>query len=263
MSIQDVDYLSGLSGHRSVFFAALLTACGPSIGAGDGGPGDGQPVLPDATPCAPDAQRCVGNTFEQCVGGTFQPVETCALGQVCDPVRGCVAPPDMCHVVDDIDGVPDCTERALPDSFEPDIQWTWTGSGGDIYSIVAPLVANLTDDDNNGEINLCDIPDVVVVASSFFGAPGNPGHIYLLDGETGLLHTMFPQAVDHTVTPALGDIDDDGIPEIVTAMVGGRLVAFEHDGTVKWTSTVSWPAVYSGAIALADMDNDGDVSTLR
>lgn len=64
-------------------------------------------------------------------------------------------------------GVPQCTDRAPPDAFEPDIQWTWTGAS-EPYSIVTPLVANLTDDNADGEIDLCDIPDVVVVAS---GAP--------------------------------------------------------------------------------------------
>ena len=35
--------------------------------------------------------------------------------------------------------------RRRPGAFEPDIQWTWTGAT-EPYSIVTPLVANLTDD---------------------------------------------------------------------------------------------------------------------
>ena len=61
------------------------------------------------------------------------------------------------------------------------------------------------------------------------------------------------------LTPALGDVDNDGLPEIVTTVVGGNPVVFEHDGAKKWISASSWPEVYSGAIALADADNDGDV----
>jgi len=176
---------------------------------------------------------------------------------------------DSCNVPEDEFGsVAECTETAPPDSFEPAVQWIWAGFGQEIYSIVTPLVANLTDDDDSGTIDLCDTPDVVVVASSSYGASGMPGHIYLLDGATGSLHLQFAAAVDSTVTPALGDIDGDGLPEIVSAGTDGRLLAFEHDGTVKWQGTTQWPGSaslndhYSGAVALADLDQDGDVEII-
>ena len=169
--------------------------------------------------------------------------------------------PPSCEVVDDMDAVGECGKSAPPDSFEPEVQWTWTGAT-DPYSIVAPLVANLTDDNNDGSIDLCDIPDVLVVSSTSSGVPGVLGHAYVLDGETGTEHFQIPTPVDHTVTPAIGDIDDDGLPEIVTAIGNGFLVAFEHDGTLKWTGDDPWGDVYSGAIALADLDNDGDVEII-
>jgi len=80
-------------------------------------------------------------------------------------------PVDACHVHDDPNGngVPQCTDQAPPNSFEPDLQWSWTGAT-EPYSIVTPLVANLTDDNGDGEINLCDIPDVLVVASMDSGS---------------------------------------------------------------------------------------------
>lgn len=80
------------------------------------------------------------------------------------------APPDVPGaqptyvVVDDMDAVGDCSQTAPPDSFEPDVQWEWQGDGAEIYVVVTPLVANLTDDDANGTIDLCDIPDIMVVA---------------------------------------------------------------------------------------------------
>jgi len=81
----------------------------------------------------------------------------------------------------------------------------------------------------------------------------------VLDGETGTLHFETAQPVDHSVTPAIGDIDADGLPEIVAVAVGGDLVAFEHDGTVAWMADNGWNDAYSGAVALADLDEDGDV----
>jgi hypothetical protein len=169
---------------------------------------------------------------------------------------------DPCRPNDDVVGPVPCTAEAPPDSFEPAIQWTWTGSGGEVYSIVTPLVANLTDDNADGVIDLCDTPDVVVVASTSSGAPSSVGHIYLLDGLTGTQALRIPTDVDATVTPAIGDLDDDGIPEIVTITAAGYPVAFHHDGSVLWTGTVAWPERYSGAIALADLDNDGDVEII-
>lgn len=121
-----------------------------------------------------------------------------------------------------------------------------------------PLIANLTDDDNNGSIDLCDVPDVLVVASTSSGFPNAAGHIYVLDGATGAQHFMIACRRSHR-HPALGDIDNDGLPEIIAAIVGGNLIAFEHDGALKWQSASAWPEAYSGAIALADVDNDGDV----
>ena len=171
-------------------------------------------------------------------------------------------PVDLCKVQDDMNAIGECDKEAPPNSFEPEIQWAWTGPNGDQFSIVTPLVANLTDDNQDGAIDLCDIPDVVVVASPSSGQPNIVGHIYVLDGLTGTLHFQIADPVDHTVTPALGDIDGDGLPEIVTSVIGGNPVVFEHDGTKKWVSASNWPEVYSGSIALADADNDGDVEIL-
>ncbi|MGH1347538.1 MAG: hypothetical protein ACRBN8_38625, partial [Nannocystales bacterium] len=51
--------------------------------------------------------------------------------------------------MNDMDAVGDCSQTAPPDSFEPDVQWEWQGDGAEIYVVVTPLVANLTDDDDN------------------------------------------------------------------------------------------------------------------
>jgi hypothetical protein len=173
---------------------------------------------------------------------------------------------DPCKVNDDMNAIGECDAEAPPNSFEPDIQWSWTGPNGEAYSIVTPLVANLTDDDNDGDVDLCDIPDIVVVASSSSGPPNTAGHIYVLDGATGALHFRINDAVDHTVTPAIGDIDNDGLPEIVTGQVGGKIIAFENTGALKFVSaTAPWPtgasgsSIYSSAVALGDANNDGQV----
>ncbi len=175
-------------------------------------------------------------------------------------------PPTSCKIVDDMDAVGKCDADAPPNSFEPAIQWMWTAPG-EPNSLVTPLVANLTDDDGNGEIDLCDVPDVVVVAVEVVSPLAQEGHLYVLDGLTGTVHFMIADPVDASVTPAIGDIDGDGLVEIVTGTVDGYLTAFEHDGTPKWKSPqpawTTWgyeiSETFGSAIALADMDNDGDV----
>jgi hypothetical protein len=161
-------------------------------------------------------------------------------------------PPGMtCTVVDGMDAVGECTDKAPPDSFDPEVQWSWNGSGG---SAVTPLVANLTDDNGDGFVDLCDTPDVVVLS----------GQIHVLDGATGNEHYAFGTGLHQFVTPAIGDIDGDGFVEIV-AGVGGlggvlgpvAIALFERDGTLVWQTEAIWQQDQGGAIAIADMDNDG------
>jgi len=167
----------------------------------------------------------------------------------------------QCTVADgELSGVGPCEEVAPPDSFDPIVQWSFPGVGAQDDCLTTPLVANLTDDNGDGAIDLCDIPDVVTVIGNA-GETG-PGNIVVLDGETGSLHFMIPDNVILGVTPALGDIDNDGLIEIVTLGAGNMLVAFEHDGTPKPFGPAPWPSAQTGAIALADLDNDGDVEVI-
>ncbi len=192
-------------------------------------------------------------------------------------------PSPTCKVVDGMDAVGECGEKAPPDSFEPAIQWAYgadeAAPEGKLPSVVTPLVGNFTDDNGDGEIDLCDTPDVVVVIGSGYN---NVCEIHVLDGATGTPHFVIPKSekVTCSTTPAFGDIDGDGLPEIVTTWVDDgqdpyrpafRVKAFEHDGTVKWTNTkdgdvasglLTTAAVQgrqSGAVALHDLDADGDV----
>jgi hypothetical protein len=172
-----------------------------------------------------------------------------------------LGPSQTCEVVEDGSGIGPCTDSAPPDSFEPEVQWAWEGDGELRQAITIPLVANLTDDDGNGTIDLCDTPDIVVQAfssyASFLGA------IYVLDGATGQVHWQSDPIIDASFTPALGDIDGDGLPEIVAVRHGTQhLVAFEHDGGMKWQSDQPWPDFGFSALALADLQGDGEVEIL-
>jgi len=150
----------------------------------------------------------------------------------------------------DPDRVDTCTNQAPPDSFDAEVQWSW--NNGESYH--TPLVINLTDDNGNGEIDICDTPDVVVLTGTAFGT------ITVLDGATGTEHFSINAMLNAYVTPAVGDIDDDGLPEIVAANGApflSTLVAFEHDGTLKWVSSQGVFTQSGAAIGIANLDNEG------
>jgi hypothetical protein len=161
-----------------------------------------------------------------------------------------------CTVLPDGDGVGHCEDVAPPDSFEPDVQWAWSDAV-DKYSIVLPLVANLTDDDQSGSIDLCDRPDIVVVASPEYANPPLPGHMFVLDGETGTVHARFEREIKDSVSPGIADLDEDGVPEIVMMTFDGHLVAFHPDGSVVWESAAFVDSYHGSSVAIADVDNDG------
>jgi hypothetical protein len=174
-------------------------------------------------------------------------------------------PLPTCHVVDDMDAVGDCDHEAPANSFEPSVQWTF---GANEQSWVTPLVGNFTDDNNDDSIDLCDVPDVLLVSNTQISY-STACYLHVLDGETGIEHFSIPpsEQISCTSTPAFGDIDNDGLPEIVALYIDGgnfRLKAFEHDGTLKWANTDGGNGASqffreSGAVALHDLDADGDV----
>jgi hypothetical protein len=167
-------------------------------------------------------------------------------------------PSPSCDVVDDMNGIGDCEMQAPPESFEPAIQWSWTPAA-EIYSIVTPLVANLTDDNADGRIDLCDTPDILVVAYDELAGDPAPGYIHVLDGATGALHHRFDQPINADCTPAIADFGNDGVPEIVAGLSDGHLVMFDPSGAIVWTSDAFPPKYFGSAVAVADVDNDGDI----
>jgi hypothetical protein len=129
------------------------------------------------------------------------------------------------------------------------LQWSF---GDGLSSNSLPLVANLTDDDGDGEIDLCDIPDVVLITTD--------GTAHIIDGATGTPHGSFGGVFSPSAA-AIADLDQDGTPEIITTVYGPGLTAWTPDGEPLWTAegdpNASNPFWAHGAIAVHDIDSDG------
>ena len=172
-----------------------------------------------------------------------------------DDSEGSTGPaPPLCKVDGEDAPVP-CVEKAPPDSFAAEVQWAWEDDlqPGNRCGLT-PLVANFTDDNGDGEIDLCDTPDILTVVSD---GPGS-GHLILFDGATGTVHWRNAEFVSWATTPAVGDFDGDGVVEFVASDPVGTVMAYENDGTIKWTSMAA-KVPYGAAMGLADLDADGDV----
>ncbi len=194
---------------------------------------------------------------------------------------GGTAPVDMCKVNESgLDALPPCEQKAPANSFDPVVQWQWSApSSGTTFtgSLTTPLVGNFSDDNADGEIDLCDVPDVVVeafTAEAQIGSEptGYAARIFILSGDTGAQIAMSDHYVDGNINPAFGDLDGDGIPEIVAATTDKHVIAFANDGTTKWIGAQgSWPTIetftgnlgaYCHAFAIYDLDEDGSPEIL-
>ncbi len=113
-----------------------------------------------------------------------------------------------------------------------------------------PLVVDL--DDN------C-VPDIVFNTYTGTNANAN-GVLRAIAGDSGQkLWTVTDPAylTNSTSNPAVGDIDLDGKPEVLSLGAGKYLLAFRSDGTPLWKSDTFTAATTSGSVAIANMDNEG------
>ena len=182
----------------------------------------------------------------------------------------------FCGVSDaELDAPLPCDRQTPSSVIDPVVAWTWTGPHGEDSVIVTPVVANLDDDNADGRVDLCDTPDIVVIAVDL---PPNktdlvpPGRIYVLDSKSGTTKLVINHPIDPSATPVLADLDGDGVPEIIAfertvALEPGeigprRVVAFQADGALLWVSEATVYAEGAGALSVADLDGDGSPEIL-
>ncbi|MCK7592298.1 Ig-like domain-containing protein [Pseudomarimonas salicorniae] len=160
-----------------------------------------------------------------------------------------------------------CRTPSGPGLFDPVVAWTWDGPAasspqGNVFGPV--LVGQFTDDNQDGRVDAADRPDVVVMSY------GTQRYLNLLDGRSGQTHwSVRLDTIAAYGTPAFGDLDGDGRPEIVAEFGedAEEIRAFSATGAQLWRRTVPSRNVLSkgsrDAIALADLEGDGQVEIIR
>ncbi|MFO0556458.1 MAG: VCBS repeat-containing protein [Polyangiales bacterium] len=206
----------------------------------------------------------------------------CADGGVCDNDSRCVGGRCVPWTRGEFDNT--CTRTISPGPLRPTLQCAWSGPT-DLDMDLAPmfrnvlhtpLVANLgvrIDADSPTRPSIIFIADNGYTERQVGRRCNGVGVLRVIDGATCRDQVAAFAAEDRLnspVTPAVGDIDNDGTPEIVAALSVGGLVAFRYDRTTGalrrvWRSRLASgePDLNTsdictwGSIALHDLDDDG------
>ncbi len=281
--------------------------CISGSACGDGGVCTGGSCCSAALACA---DSCCGAgqlcSFQKCVtpGGPCVDSTDCAKGDYCDqslsggdagapsdascnggkpiPVGRCLPRPPIC--APDA-GAPDggaiscleaCEYHPPASAFDPVVKYAWGGASQYPFStdvMMAPIVAQLDDDNCDGKVTADDIPEIIF---STFTAGG-----YYKQGTLHAISIVGGKIVDKWSLPnvvqpggglAAADLDGDGVSDIVGCADPGPVgsnccnataqntgvVAFKADGSVLWTQNDT-TKVHCGyeAPAIGDLDQDG------
>jgi len=237
------------------------------------------------------ADRCVLDCGERASCGDGADALCCDTGDVCY-LGDCTTPGAECERTTECEETEYCEPtlgRCLPRAtgeaceYMPPVgeftlgeEWAWTGDAeafpGHDQIMMTPMVANLTDDDEDGDIDADDIPDVVF--NTFAGNDywGN-GILRVVSGDDGSRVWPAPGSdPGYRTTPgselAIADVDPGSPgPEILACAASNRgpprtyghlMIIAADGGLIRHFDTApnDVPCGF-GAPAVGDMDGDG------
>lgn len=148
-------------------------------------------------------------------------------------------------------------------SFDMKLKWVTSTGAGHVYT--TPVVGVIRDTNGDGKTNEKDNPDIVVVVENSY----NAGSLMYLDGRTGEVFWQGkPLEISMLGAPVMGDIDQDGMNEIIAVKVISeyvyRIAAYSGKGKLLWETEElprvnSWSAAH---IKIAHLFGDSSVQVV-
>ena len=222
-------------------------------------------------------QRCVSpgancRDSSDCQGTDFCDLSRALPGQIdagvciAAPTQGqCVSEPPVCPPDAGAAAGRSCVEACRftrsSGQFRPVVKYAWGNPAAPYTSdvMMAPIVAQLDDDDCDGRITSQDRPDIVVVTFES-GAYTSLGTTRALSVVNGQLQQKWsrPGVINANSQLASGNID--GLPgnEIVGCGASGPYALNGVDGTTRWAATANGCL----SISLSDLEGDGTVEVV-
>jgi len=270
--------------------------CGAAVLCGAACCGDGEVCERGECLSACEGERC-GASGELCCGG-----EELCFGQAC-VVPGAACLGDEQCALDEVceESLRRCLPRAniaaceyIPPvgDFSPQLGCRWTPEGLTVTPerddvVATPIVINLTDDNGDDRTDTDDIPDIAFLTYDLEGAGccNQNATLRIVEGACkpdGTMRTLasldYPPA-DNSSGLAAGDLDGDGVPEIIAvgmygpptaaglgrpqgAMAWKRVAANGTRWTLLWENMEqpTWNVHTRGGaiVSIADLYGDGE-----
>ena len=173
------------------------------------------------------------------------------------PVLGFVDSNDQILEIDELNnfrrGNRGCTLEPIVGQFNPVIEWnklSFSVASASDQVVMTPAVADLNQD---------GIPDIVFSTYNSSDLLSN-GVLRAISGDNGeeiwsIIDTSFQ--VRGLSSIAIGDIDLDGLPEIIAVHESDAPMLVEHDGNVTKIGANPGFQIRAGGAAIADLDQDG------